>query len=676
MSLRTRVALMLAAVMLGPLLAAWFAIGHLVPQVSASQTASAATHGATSMTALLVERCRSVGDTATIAALEASRAVTGGELSRAAAAQAVRAAAARHPRLVVALLDARGGLLAQDGDTPVATGATPPARSLLGSSCSSGGRQTLTGPDGVLPTVGEVVPVLGADHRLLASAVVWYPLDQVNLSRLALEAGVDGRVSLLDATAPTRVLVSSRDDDGSLASDLAPVLAALPRAGSGASSGRVGATAYTLAPAGARMPFRVLVTSRGGGAGSGLLLGVVATAFAVGALVLLVWLASRMVRPLDQLAEAADKLRSGDLTARSGITGRHEVGRLAESFDAMATDLADKITELRAQQAALHRSFAQFGEALGRTHDLDGLLHTVLEAVMLGSGAVVATSVLADDDGVSDRVSCVADGARAEVSSALDPLRRLAIQAMARRAPVHDGALDVVGPALAVPLRRGEEVVGALAVARAQDAPLFDPAASEAVQSLAVQAGTAVANVRAHEENRRLSVTDPLTGAGNFRALTTTMAREVERAHRFGRPLSLLMLDLDHFKAVNDSLGHGFGDAVLQQFAARLAGCLREVDTVARYGGEEFAVLLPETDQAGATLVAERIVELVRSAPFSHDGRQRTVTVSVGVATVPAHARGQNELMRHADGALYEAKRAGRNRWWLASAGTASATAR
>jgi diguanylate cyclase (GGDEF)-like protein len=209
-------------------------------------------------------------------------------------------------------------------------------------------------------------------------------------------------------------------------------------------------------------------------------------------------------------------------------------------------------------------------------------------------------------------------------------------------------------------------VIGALAVARDAGSAPFDPLSVDAVTALASHAGTAVANVRAHEETSKQSITDPLTGAGNLRHLTSTLAKEVERASRFSRPLSLLMLDLDHFKQVNDTAGHAFGDAVLREFARRLGGCLREVDVVARYGGEEFVVVLPETASEGACAVAARIVEAVRQEPFRAGGKSRTVTVSVGVSAFPDHGRNASELTRAADAALYAAKHEGRDRWVLA----------
>ena len=202
--------------------------------------------------------------------------------------------------------------------------------------------------------------------------------------------------------------------------------------------------------------------------------------------------------------------------------------------------------------------------------------------------------------------------------------------------------------------------------------PAFDADDEAMLVSLAGPAGIAVDNVMLHREAQRLSVTDPLTGAGNLRHMTTTLAREVERASRFQRPLSLLLLDLDHFKAVNDTYGHTVGDAVLRELARRLASCVREVDIVARYGGEEFVVVTPETDIHGAERLAARICEAVREEPFVVGTDVVLVTVSVGIATLPTHGSVSGDLVRAADEGLYAAKRAGRDQYRIAPSGEAA----
>ncbi|NPV05467.1 MAG: diguanylate cyclase [Syntrophaceae bacterium] len=169
-----------------------------------------------------------------------------------------------------------------------------------------------------------------------------------------------------------------------------------------------------------------------------------------------------------------------------------------------------------------------------------------------------------------------------------------------------------------------------------------------------------------NEEVRALSIRDPLTGVFNRVYLMERLPQELKRSRRYGRPLSLIMCDIDHFKAVNDRHGHGAGDRVLRDFAGRLAGSIRiDVDWMARYGGEEFLIVLPETDLSPACVVAERLRRLVAESPFGlRDGGVR-ITASFGVASYrPTLQAGRvtfDELMERADAFLYQAKRAGRN---------------
>lgn len=164
-----------------------------------------------------------------------------------------------------------------------------------------------------------------------------------------------------------------------------------------------------------------------------------------------------------------------------------------------------------------------------------------------------------------------------------------------------------------------------------------------------------------NEHLRRLATTDALTGAANRLAFDEAARRETERARRFGTPLSVVLLDLDHFKEVNDSHGHAFGDAVLAEVAARLRGGLRDSDVLGRVGGEEFALLLPMTDAPAALETAERLRRALRAEAVVHGGSAAVVTASFGVAPVDP-ASGFEAAREAADRALYEAKRRGRDR--------------
>jgi len=166
-----------------------------------------------------------------------------------------------------------------------------------------------------------------------------------------------------------------------------------------------------------------------------------------------------------------------------------------------------------------------------------------------------------------------------------------------------------------------------------------------------------------------LSITDPLTGTFNRRYLNEQLALEVERARRYHRPLSAVMADLDRFKRINDECGHQTGDEVLCRFAQLMKEAVRQpLDWVARYGGEEFVIVLPETDRAGAIVVAEKIRALCADNPMAACSGPIEVTASFGVAELvseaatQSHAAAGEALLRRADAALYTSKNEGRNR--------------
>lgn len=160
-----------------------------------------------------------------------------------------------------------------------------------------------------------------------------------------------------------------------------------------------------------------------------------------------------------------------------------------------------------------------------------------------------------------------------------------------------------------------------------------------------------------------LAVLDELTGLYNVRYLQQRFTEEWKRAERYREPLALAMLDVDHFKNVNDTYGHDVGDSVLREVSARLKSSVRDTDVVARYGGEEFVVLLPSTQLAGALVVAERVRKSVAARRFEAGKARLEITTSIGVALYPSRGvTSKDQLLRAADAALYRAKEEGRDR--------------
>lgn len=195
--------------------------------------------------------------------------------------------------------------------------------------------------------------------------------------------------------------------------------------------------------------------------------------------------------------------------------------------------------------------------------------------------------------------------------------------------------------------------------------PITDPGLITLARTMAHEAAMALDNARLYETARNLADRDPLTGFHNHRYLHERLTEEVVRATRTRQPLSVLMLDLDDFKLVNDSFGHLYGDRMLVHVADLMRSALRLSDVPARYGGDEFAVILPDTPREGAARVADRLLEAFRGSPFAADGRQSLpVGASLGIATYPDDGRTATELIMVADRGLYDAKNAGGNLVW------------
>jgi two-component system, cell cycle response regulator len=219
--------------------------------------------------------------------------------------------------------------------------------------------------------------------------------------------------------------------------------------------------------------------------------------------------------------------------------------------------------------------------------------------------------------------------------------------------------------ALAFPLACRGRTIGALVALdrRASDrSPRLGPAASILFDAALEPGAAALDNAMRMQRAEALSVTDDLTSLYNSRYLSQVLRREAKRASRSGRPLSLLFVDLDGFKSINDTHGHLFGSRALVEAAAVIKASARETDIVARFGGDEFALVLPDTGSDGASAVGDRLRERIAAHGFLQpDGLDIRLTVSVGVATLPDVAASVESLIQAADKAMYWVKAHGKN---------------
>jgi two-component system, cell cycle response regulator len=408
-------------------------------------------------------------------------------------------------------------------------------------------------------------------------------------------------------------------------------------------------------------------------------------------------LAQSTARPLAELSRAADRVAAGDLSARVPVGARDEVGRLAETFNRMTREMQSYVEALTASRDQLRSNLGLLGDTLSSTHDQERMLRVILHTAISATGATAGVVLLVDES-TRMLVGQVGEGVPEQLPrlpiAERGLLGRVAATGEPRRGRINRDGPDLVrgeppcrtymavpfaAPASAsTPEDTEPPVRGVLALYNRLGTDEFDDTDLVRLSTFAGQAAVAVDNVRHHEQARRLSHTDPLTGLANYRTLGDTLRRELERASRFGHRLCVLALDLDRFKRVNDSYGHAAGDAVLAEFARRVRSEIREVDLAFRQGGEEFVILLPETDADGGAALAQRLGEAVRNPPMQITARRlRTgngpvralripVSVSIGIAVFPDHGVTPAAVLGAADDALYAAKAAGRDAYRIA----------
>jgi diguanylate cyclase (GGDEF)-like protein len=384
-------------------------------------------------------------------------------------------------------------------------------------------------------------------------------------------------------------------------------------------------------------------------------------------------LARLIAEPLEQLAEGARSVAAGNLQTRVEAEGQ-DFGRIAEAFNMMTTNLQQYVGEVEESRDELRRSLDRLGVTLQSTHDFEAMLGVILDTAavtlraragalyLLQPGArELHTEVAVGYEPPGGAVLRLGEGVAGTVAASGRPvLMSEAKGEAAPRPPMEPSAPTALG----VPLLRGDRFMGVLALYGRTLPDPFEEEDLDTLGSFAAQASVAIENVLLHQEAQRLSITDGLTGVWNRRYLALTLAKEIERAQRFQRPLSLLMVDIDRFKDVNDAYGHLRGDEVLVELSRRMLSRVRgEIDTLARFGGEEFMIVLPETPREGARVVANKLRRAVRGKAFVSDaGPDVKVTVSIGVAVYPEDGRTVEELIQATDVAMYKAKRRGRDR--------------
>ncbi len=309
---------------------------------------------------------------------------------------------------------------------------------------------------------------------------------------------------------------------------------------------------------------------------------------------------------------------------------RVEVESQATELEALNEQLAHTVADVRLG--------TRITELAHSTLDIDAIAPRLLEIIRQAFDMPTATLQ------VLDRTN------RETIFPAPDVAARM------RRAPGDEpyGCLDLVD--------HGQLIVQLCAEAESIDA--LPPDRVAALRNIGAEFAVAIENARLYRLTKRLAITDELTGLYNYRYMQQRLDEELGRAGRYGKRVSLLLLDVDGFKRVNDVYGHRTGDTVLAELAQVLRTAVREVDVVTRYGGEEFAVILPETDAAGAFIVAEKVREAVEGHRFADPDTEQDirVTASIGLASYPVHAIGRDAMLQAADDALYQAKRAGKDR--------------
>ncbi len=354
-------------------------------------------------------------------------------------------------------------------------------------------------------------------------------------------------------------------------------------------------------------------------------------------------------------AQAAVSIETANLYRKIGESTREldrQMHHLSILYDiGQALNFIDDLTKLLA--LILDQCIDLVAAQKGSLMLVDGKTDELVVRVVRGIDKVVEQKIL------SGEIQCTrirrGEGVAGRVLESGEPI---VIDELAEDGRFKESKESRVQNILCVPLKVYEESIGVINITNKKHGQKFSEEDIKIITALAGQAAVAINNARLYE----MAVTDSLTKLFIRRHLQQRLEEELRRARRYGHSVAVCMMDLDHFKQLNDGHGHPAGDAVLVEFARVMRKCARSTDLLARFGGEEFCAVLPETDLAGGQRFAERLVREVGEHAVPYEDKELRITVSVGVASFPEHGDTVDKLIRVADKALYRAKSAGRNR--------------
>jgi len=334
----------------------------------------------------------------------------------------------------------------------------------------------------------------------------------------------------------------------------------------------------------------------------------------------------------------------------------------------LTVSVTTKLARLLQEQAVREIAVNRIAKAVRSSLELPSVLQTTVDEVGRALGAERSALSVDGEHGQPPLTTCYFRDGDGDDDDCRDQLVSdlYAVGGRLRgrtKTFVRDGAAGAddpsLRPAAAVPVIFHERVMGVLMVTSDNPQRAWQENEIMLMRTVADQVAVAVNHARLFQQTQQQALTDALTGCFNRRFFEIQLERDLHLATRMRQPVSLIMLDIDYFKRVNDTHGHDAGDAALRQIASALREELRGVDTAARYGGEEFAVILPQANLEGALVVGERLRARIEREEMPGVGH---VTASLGIATFPLHASSRDLLVTTADRALYQAKRTGRNR--------------